>query len=75
MKILMFVEDGDGMTTFRILNISYPRQKHRKLFPRDYPVRIYWFWEDKKHYGSNFKSVMRRMETFGYNKQEEIYTI
>lgn len=71
----MFVEDGDGTTTFRILNITQPRLKCRKQFPRELPVRIYWFWEDQKHYGSNFKSVMRRMETFGYDKQGDIYSI
>ena len=75
MKLIMFVEPAGGSTTFRILNRKCPRTKHPQQFDKTFPIRIYWFWEDSQKYGSNFKSVMRRMGVFGYIQQEEIYTI
>lgn len=66
MKLVMFVETAYDNTAFRILNVAHKRERDiRKIYDRYNPVRIYWLWEDENRYGSNFKTVMRRMKKFG----------
>lgn len=45
------------------------------MYDRYHTVRIYWLWSDENIYGSNFESVMRRMEKFGSIQQQFIYKI